>query len=135
MALERLVLLQMQTFVNRIYYSILIIHGNAIKILHFNYLNCTSIVYNLYRSHCFANNSWLLITLTKSFHNSHTNILHHTLKLYNRDSVNNTERDKWCVLINRQLSGKRGYQMEILTMFIWSTAINSNATICECMKS
>ena len=47
MALEILVLSQMQTFVNMIQFSILtiIIHGNAIKILHFN-LNCTAIVCN-----------------------------------------------------------------------------------------
>lgn len=60
MALKRLVLLQMQTFVNMIYFSILI-HGNAMKICIFHF-NCTAIVYI-----CSRNRFKITVGRTKSF--------------------------------------------------------------------
>lgn len=81
MALERLVLLQMQIFVNMIY-SILT-HGNAIKILHFNHLNCTAIVYNLYRSHCFSK-QFMIKSLHKHITTSHIKMIQHRKKTWQR---------------------------------------------------
>lgn len=126
MALERLVLLQKPTSVNMIY-STLIIHWDAIKILHFD-LYCTYIVYNLYRAHCFANNSGLLSNQIVAQYS----YKHHTLKLYNRK-----HGGVKCIVKSGYLSGRFSPPHGSLGSTIDANLVqncNSYATICECKK-